>query len=274
MITLYHFTSEHGFTGMVQTGKIKSSAAIASSDAEVNHGKVFFISATRTRKNAYSKEHTGVMLTLDGTKLKQKYKTAPVDYWQDTNYSEAEERILTNKPDIPLWPYVKEVAINLKNFTDISNLRKAVMKCKLHKVPVYLFSNSNDMFLNAKHKRVNIADVDLSFMKPHSKAFHAEPRHRPYMEPILVLAHALNTPRFEKAKTSSKAVVDLAQQIHDYARYGDTSGIYNMLSSELNLALRRGGRSYLQAISLLKLLTDRKMTLEGLAKQLGVALQY
>lgn len=269
---LYHFTPESGLIGMMKTGTIQSSIALASSDAEVNKGQVFFISTARTRNNKYSKEIMGAVLTLDGTKLKQKYKTAPVDYWQIPDYHESEERILTNAPSIKLWPYLKALSINLKRFDDMSMLRKIVIACKKRKIPVYLFENSKDMYLNAVHKRVNLNEIDLSVIKPHNRAYYPESAPRVSdVESFLVLLHALGTPRFEKSLTVSKNMKEVVQQIQNYMRYGDFTGMNNYVRSELNMALRRGGRSYIQAISFLKLIAKKKLDLEAVSKKIGIA---
>lgn len=274
---LYHITSDRGIVGMVKEGQIQSSTAIASSDADINKGRVYFLSTARTRVNAYSKDYAAAMLVLDGTKLKQKYKTAPVDYWANPKYSESEERILTNVPHIPLWTYLKELSINLEYFTDMSDLRKVVMKCKLKGVPVYLFRNSKDMYTNNRNRRVDLSSVDLTFLKPAKQQFFPQSRERLTLEPYLALIHAMGTNRFKRvaepdAKTpASKAVSDLVYDIKRYMRYGEVHQVLSQLTSELNSALRRGGRSYNQAISLLNLVRDRKQTLEQVAKELGKA---
>lgn len=273
MNILYHFTSSHGVFAITQSGKFKLSAVTAGSDDQINKGRMFYLSMARTRQNAYSKDTLSAVLELDGTKLKQKYKTAPVDYWQDPKYSESEERILSNKPEIPMWPYLLSLSISLEYMTDMSQLRKIVIACKTRKIPVWLYQTAKDMYLGAPHKRINMSEIDLSVMKKLPQYPESRPR-RNDLTNYLAVFHALGTSRLKKVIDGSKPILDLMDSAKRYARYGEFNQIENALRSELNMGLRSTEtRRYNSAVALLTLLARKKMTIAQAAKALGEAAQ-
>jgi len=83
------------------------------------------------------------MLTFDGTKLSNKYKFASVDYWRGhkrNQRTEAEERLLSDKSELPILSYLKRVDIVTNGNPDKTTaawygLASVESYLKRHKIP-------------------------------------------------------------------------------------------------------------------------------------------
>lgn len=160
---LYHFTSVNNILNIISTNEISLTSAVGSNaDLSINSGKFFFLSMTRSRSSGYRRG--GGKIVFDARALKQRYKIAPVDYWQyskkrsdyeyDSDYkyaiskSEQEDRLVSDKPIIKdAIKYIKEVHV-----LDGEIINELKELCDLHKIPIYIYSNEKD-WLNQMHAK-------------------------------------------------------------------------------------------------------------------------
>lgn len=125
---LYHSTSLNSFLKMIKSGMFGLTTGRAQTNEQgLQAGYSFFGSFTRSRNGGYHRDKSNcVMLTFDGTKLSNKYKFASVDYWRGhkrNQRTEAEERLLSDKPELPILSYLKRVDVVVNGKPDkASNL--------------------------------------------------------------------------------------------------------------------------------------------------------
>ena len=78
---VYHFTNTHRLLDILNSNEFHASSNVGSkSDLDINKGKFYFFSTTRSKKHGFTSGDT--KLVLNGRKLSQKYKALPIDYWQ------------------------------------------------------------------------------------------------------------------------------------------------------------------------------------------------
>ena len=152
------------------------------STAEFNIGKnkkYYFLSTARHKLGSYNMNpnKAGVMMVLDGRKLGQKYKGAPVDYWSDGTKNtphgqqESEDRIYHDKSTIPnASKYIKEMHLFLgddykneeefKGLRDIDrrNIREFVTLAKKKGIDYYLYDSKRNWLIQNKKLAI---DLDL-----------------------------------------------------------------------------------------------------------------
>ncbi len=125
--TLYHYTNKTALLKILRSGKLALSTGRGMSVEGQHQGsKNFFASLTRSRFGGYHfrekghtsiYENTAVMITLDGDALSNREKLVPVDYWQHRGVAdpeadrskEVEERLISNKSEIPILKYIKRI---------------------------------------------------------------------------------------------------------------------------------------------------------------------
>lgn len=234
METLYHFTKTYHAVKIVKDNKFHlSMAEAAESDLAINKGKLFYLSLTRTRNNAFANKEHGVMFEMDGRALKSRYKLTQVDYWGDPKYSEAEERLLSDKPVIPASPFIVAVHVNLGANDDGHYLRNLIIACNQRKISVFIYDNVKDMLSMQKSRRIPLSDPRL---KKESKIIRGGyvPRARSDNTlPWLVLFHAAILKRIPKVLALKNKDVDY---VYDRVRttYGDPRSLAELAGSLRN----------------------------------------
>lgn len=188
---LYHFTQTHKAAKIISDNRfVLSMADAAESDEVINKGKLFYLSLTRTRSNAFADKAHGVMFELDRRALETRYKLEPMDYWANHQYSEAEERLLSDRPDIPATPFIIAVHINLDRNDDGKYLRDLVIACNRRKVSVFAYNNQKDMISMRKERRVPLNDPRLLAKSKIIKGGYIPRARKDYVMPWLQLLHA------------------------------------------------------------------------------------
>ena len=170
---LYHITGISAAAKIVSTDKFHLKPN-EGTDAEAMLSKAaYYLSTTRTKIGSYSRQSIysySVVFVLDGRKIGQTYKIAPVDYWEtlkdaepyntDNAYvkrrdrNESEDRVLASKPTIPAFKYIKEIhaSVNDKKHL-LFALKKAAL---LHKIPIWFYENTKDLLMLDKRKAVQV----------------------------------------------------------------------------------------------------------------------
>lgn len=137
-------------------------------DMALNLGKKFYLSTARTRVSSYRLDntHKGVLIELDGTKLRQRYKGNSVDFFagfrgkslpERDNY-EHEDRVVTNDEYIPnAISYITRVDIFEESYRPSEKEISFILK-KLN-VPVYWYKNKQDWIVGNTMKAFNLQDM-------------------------------------------------------------------------------------------------------------------
>lgn len=126
----------------------------------------YYLATTRQRHGRYHEGSiAGVLFTLDGTKLGQRYKGSPVDYWEnmggDTDRRrESEDRIFSDKPYIEnAAQYIIKIDIlTSEDYKDnskvITDLRTIYMTAKKLQIPTFIYDDRGAFMLGNKKKAI------------------------------------------------------------------------------------------------------------------------
>lgn len=177
---LYHYTYIPNLINIFKENKFHASTNLGSSaDLNVNKGEFFFFSTQRTKPlTGYGSRHgTNVAIVLDGRKLMQKYKGAPVDYWSysmdrndwkdDRHYMDAlqskelEDRFFIKTPTIDnAIKYILEIHILLDSI-DQKELNQILKYIKEYNVPTYFYDDKKIFSQQNKSKSINPNSIQL-----------------------------------------------------------------------------------------------------------------
>ena len=115
---LYHKTSKSNAVDILRSGMLMlATGRVTGLEDALQSNYIYFASLTRSRTGSYHYGEDGsktddIMFTLDGTALSNRYPIKPVDYWSGNpvnSRKEAEERLLSDKRDIPIIKYIKHL---------------------------------------------------------------------------------------------------------------------------------------------------------------------
>ena len=144
---------------ILKDNKFKLNTSVGK-DFEERLGKKYkyYLSTTRHKLGDFTTRFVSsgtTLFVLDGTKLKHRYKVVPTNYYSfdDLNTSdEAEDRILTNTPEIKAKQYIKEI----HSMIDTKYSGKLKRLALYSKIPIYFYENEQDFLLLNKKKSVNV----------------------------------------------------------------------------------------------------------------------
>jgi hypothetical protein len=179
---LYHFTYLGSVLNILKSNKISLTNAVGSkADLDVNRGKFFFMSLTRSKSSGYKKGD--IKIVFDGKKLSSRYKIIPVDYWQwskkredwndNQSYinalsSEQEDRLISNNAEIDnALSYIKELHIFVDlSYNKVNQYKEIVSICSQAGIGVYFYQNQKDWFLQDGRKSLTIDQVEKLSPEP------------------------------------------------------------------------------------------------------------
>jgi hypothetical protein len=172
---LYHLTTLSPAAQIVTQDKFYLKPSEGTSAEEALGKGAYYLSTTRTKVGSYTRQHvwsSSVIFVLDGYKLGQSYKIAPVDYWAtldkanaapyntDDAYHlrrdryESEDRVFSRKPVIPAFKYIKEIHCHVNERTHLMfSLKKAAL---LHGVKIWFYEDTKELMLLNKAKAVPV----------------------------------------------------------------------------------------------------------------------
>ena len=147
---LYHATSLGSALSILRTGMLGlSTGRLTEVEDKHQRGNLYFASFTRSRVGGYHfdfgyKTNT-VILTIDGTALSHNNKIVPVDYFSgEKRKTEAEERLISNKPSIEVLNFIKRVDILQKPNAQERGIASLVLQLKKQGIPYSFYANSQD----------------------------------------------------------------------------------------------------------------------------------
>jgi hypothetical protein len=184
---LYHRTYFTSLKNILEENAFQATSNIGSSaDFQINKGKYYFFSMTRSKYTGY---HRGdVNIVIDGRILGYKHKGYPIDYWQystkpsdwgDTmnnphdrasylkglQSKENEDRLISDVPLIkPASDYIIEVHVLLdkrtKGYTKKSDIVRVVQRLKELEIPAYFYMDDKYFNNQIKDKAVDPLALD------------------------------------------------------------------------------------------------------------------
>lgn len=253
---LYHYTTMQAMLKILNSGKLALSTGRGIT-VEQKHasGKTYFASFTRSRVGGYHYRHGdaskynegSVLITVDGTALANKYKIAPIDYWErrgdldpeQSRNKEYEERLLTNSPEIPFLKYIKRVdfivsASQLSSATKLLRGRESVekneregkylgsivLRLKTNKIP-YSFYSSMDDWAKKRGEISYLAEKKVHVDGPASRYMVASKRTYKDMTDLLACLsdtpyEALTKEQKDKCYTAAAYPQDHSSLFNDY----------------------------------------------------------
>lgn len=212
---VYHYTSIWSALKILTSGEFQLSSTLGSVEQQyAPKGKPYFLSTTRTKTGGYHTGYVGnhgVLFVLDGDWFNQRYKSAPVDYWQNRDPSqshhrehEAEDRVFSSEPAIPI-DGVTAVHVYANSDEDSKEgnavVRKLLIAAKARNIPAYFYTDKN-AWLNMNTRKTG----DVSILKGQERTGGYVSTHPGYLVPWLELIGAK-----DKSQLSKKA---------DQIRYG------------------------------------------------------
>lgn len=247
---LYHLTNSYAAVSILRHNEFHLKPAEGTSSEEDLTNNSYYLSTTRHRLGGYTLSSiykNSVIFVLNGTKLNQRYKIIPVDYWKArdmegisketrTKYEESEDRVLSKKPKIKANPYILEIHAHINDHS--MNLKRF---CLYKKIPIYFYSNIKDLLLMNKKNSVK---VNIEYQKKKEKSglskeyqiLQYKDRRKNYLIPWLELYYKpLNKKLREKDKKLSKEAKSLIERIA-YFGYGDfySKDIINAFNADLH----------------------------------------
>jgi len=176
---VYHFTSITAATNILTENVIKLTFISGADDVNKPDKKYYYLSTTRSRVGSYHTGHyVGVLLKLNGRKLRDNYVGGPVDYWGPEfrkvapSKNEMEDRLWSDKPFIKdAIKYIDEVHVYFDNKVGIEDydkrqIRKLLIEAKKKGIPTFVYPTQKAANLLDKRKAIPLSKIDLKTRKP------------------------------------------------------------------------------------------------------------
>jgi hypothetical protein len=174
---LYHSTRLYNAAMVLDQGYFKLAASVGTG-SELAHqkpGRFYYLSTSRSKVGDYTLHNyhiDGVVFNLNGDWLNQRYKSAPIDYWErmwltrDGRTSEAEDRIYSREPMIPLPDPATKLITGIHVLYERDKikpddnrpywLRKLLTKAKLMGIPIFVYDTPAAWLVQDRRKSVDI----------------------------------------------------------------------------------------------------------------------
>jgi len=174
---VYHVTIPDRLLNILKTNRFLTSVAI-SSEAELakSKNKLYYFSTARSMQTPYFPNVSGfsidyfVVLTLDGTKLRENFKAMPINFWGGgIKVKEFEDRIITDKPFIDnATKYIKSIRVNVgsekiipKNKIEVLSKIEEIAKSK--SIPFSIYNSfENIKKVKAKPSFSSVTELENS----------------------------------------------------------------------------------------------------------------
>jgi hypothetical protein len=280
---LYHLTGVTNVTKILKNNRFELKPSDGTTAEELaNAGGAYYLSTTRSKLGAYTLKsgwsHSAIIV-LSGTKISQRHKIRPLDYWGTNELTpsgragadEAEDRVMVKQPMLKAIPYILE--IHAHTGEKAWALKR---ECVRNKIPVFFYDNKNSMILMDKRKA-----VPVSMDEPKAAAAYVKPRNllvydyqdqrknalSGWMELQMTPLKPLDVIS-DKAKTLSK----FGQMAYKILRYDYNDDALNRINADLHNAKSmeygsiRGDRESLD--KLVALMRKNQWTVKMFIKQL------
>lgn len=189
---VYHFTYLDNLLNILENNKIYLTPSFGiTSDANINSGKLYSLSLTRSKNVMQNYRGIGknlkyasekVRIEFDGRRLNANYKSKPVDYWQtpktketttmSNSYDELEDRIVSDKNEIPqINKYISKIDIfvSIEKESFVQKCHQIQYAAEKLNIPCYFYDNGKDFnwgiiknSIELPEKNENFKDDDYS----------------------------------------------------------------------------------------------------------------
>ena len=178
---LFHYTTLNNFIQILTSNEFKLSTTLAKSGEDGMDQRLYYLSLTRSRLGSYhtnKSSYGSVLITLDGSKLGQRFRVKPVDYWlgtRDPNRSEMEDQLVSGKGEIKnaISYFLKiDILINKEQFIDRDRdsfqrkIRMCLLVSKKYGIPLNFYYQKEDWLAGNTRRSVPIDIQDLFTAKP------------------------------------------------------------------------------------------------------------
>jgi len=163
---LFHHTYIRNLIKILDTNKFKLTFSLSGKPDRANlKDHAFYMSFSRIRWSGYNHDSGvgSVIIQVDGSKLNQRYKVEPIDYWKygfETKLKSAiadeqEDRLMYNKSSISASPYIQNISI-LINEELLPYASYISGKCEELNIPCYVYNDFRAFKLGDKRKIISI----------------------------------------------------------------------------------------------------------------------
>lgn len=165
---VYHFTSFSPFVNILRVNKFYLNATFGNPiENKLSKERFFYISLTRDKAMGFYMTRP-VKIVLDGRKLNSRYKSIPVDYFNElkepyNDNSESEDRIITYQPFIGnALEYILEVHVYIDEpYEQLKYVRLYNEILGTNNIPIYYYDDINNYKLNNKKKSVVFPEYNV-----------------------------------------------------------------------------------------------------------------
>lgn len=185
---VYHFTYVDNLLSILQNNKIYLTPSFGiTSDANINNGKLYSLSLTRSKNVMQNYKGIGknldyasgrIRIEFDGRRLNANHKSKPVDYWQyprtkdittmSNSYDELEDRIVSDKNEITqINKYISQIDIflNVKNESFMQKCHEIRHAAENLNVPCYFYDNGKDFNWGITKNSVELPEKNNDFVE-------------------------------------------------------------------------------------------------------------
>lgn len=183
---VYHITHLTNLYNILVKNKFILTSKIGS-ESDNLHPELFYLSTARSKHSYYVDtrlETYKTIIEINGNKINSRYKGRAIQYWDQgknkvlgnnaridiLKVSEMEDRILSNKSEIPnAKSYINSISI-LLDFTNINDItfhnkmmakviKEIILICLREKIPLYFYKRKSDMLNGQVNKSWDIKKV-------------------------------------------------------------------------------------------------------------------
>jgi hypothetical protein len=251
---VYHYAGVSAAAKILTSGVFQLSSVTGNKSEEqyAPPGYPYFLSTTRSKVGDYHR-YTGssaVMFVLDGDWFNQRYKTAPVDYWERSwnhpnsqRSSESEDRVFSKTSEISIGG-IRAVHVLLKeqNQNRSPEVRTILITAKKRGLPAYLYTDESAWRLQDTRRAVAPGAAAEILKGPQQKGYTPSRPVPMRLEPWLELIYKNNkselSPRAEKLR-------------YDLVYYGSRdSASDNNLGTDMSGARKPSSTDYPTAVKI------------------------
>jgi hypothetical protein len=154
---LYHYGSKESLVNILQTNKIRASL-VDWSEKYFSKGRMFFLSTTRVKEFVFLGYDCRIY--LDYSKIKQKYKVIPINFFGEKKSTEHEERILMNEAYLVASDYITRIDVFAAKYRKY-NSEIYRLATNLN-IPIYFFEYKRD-YVKGDEKK---AEKEITLQTP------------------------------------------------------------------------------------------------------------
>lgn len=232
---LYHHTDMYKLISILKSNVFRLSPVVDSRiDASLNKGRAFYFSTSRTRTASYRKNSlqglSGIsaFITLDGSKLAQRYKGDAVDFYGREDISrkltdyEQEDRIMSDKSEIPnALSYITKIELfsSRKIAPDEDDIDDFIKYTK-GRVPIYFYKDEQSFMVGNFRKALDLrllgeSEEHLTEASIATRRWIAENVPEKYKRPMLALINLAGKAGFSTVIVNSESQVRTIAKLYN-----------------------------------------------------------